>query len=47
MILKYLKDTKSLEIHYSGYPVVIKGSNDFNWISDSDDMKLRVDVFSF
>ena len=26
-------------ILYSGFPVVLKGYNDANWISDSDDIK--------
>jgi hypothetical protein len=38
-ILKYLKGTKNLAIHYSGHPAVIEGFSDSNWISDSDDMK--------
>ena len=26
-------------IHYSGYPMVLEGSSDSNWISDDDEMK--------
>ena len=27
------------EIHYSGYPMVLQGYRDSNWISDADEMK--------
>ena len=39
MILKYLKGTKNLGIHYYGHPTVIDRFSDSNWINDSDDMK--------
>ena len=39
-LLKYLKGTKNIRIHYSGHPVVIEGFSNSNWISDSDDMKV-------
>jgi hypothetical protein len=35
-VLRYLKDTISLGIHYSGHPVVLEGYSDSNWISDID-----------
>jgi hypothetical protein len=38
-ILHYLKDTASYGIHYSGYPRILEGSSDSNWISDADKTK--------
>ena len=38
-VLRYLKGTSNLGIHYSGHPAVLEGFSDSNWISDSDDMK--------
>jgi hypothetical protein len=35
-VLRYLKGTMSFEIHYSGYPAVLEGYSDSNWISDID-----------
>ena len=38
-VMRYLKGTTSYEIHYSGYPKVLEGYSDSNWISDADDIK--------
>ena len=32
-VMRYLKGTVSYEIHYSGYPRVLEGYSDSNWIS--------------
>jgi hypothetical protein len=38
-VLRYLKGTTSYGIHYSGYPRVLEGYSDSNWISDTDETK--------
>jgi hypothetical protein len=38
-IMRYLKGTASYGIHYSGYPRVLEGYSDSNWISDADEIK--------
>src|SRR5213075_257969 len=35
----YLKGISSYGIHYTGYPRVLEGYNDSNWISDADEIK--------
>ena len=37
--MRYLKDTMSYGIHYTGYPRVVEGYSDSNWISDADEIK--------
>ena len=37
-VLRYLKGTMSYGIHYTGYPKVLEGYCDANWISDADEM---------
>jgi hypothetical protein len=37
-ILRYLKGTMSLGIHYTGYPTILEGYCDANWISDVDEI---------
>jgi hypothetical protein len=37
-VLRYLKVTVSLVIHYTGYPTVLEGYCDANWISDADEI---------
>ena len=37
--MKYLRGTMSYGIKYSGFPVVLEGYIDANWISDSDEKK--------
>jgi hypothetical protein len=37
-VLRYLKGTMSLGIHYIGYPTVLEGYCDANWIYDADDI---------
>jgi hypothetical protein len=37
-VMHYLVGTMDYRIHYSGYPVVLKGYNDANWISDVDEL---------
>ena len=38
-VLRYLKGTASYVVHYTGYPRVIEGYSDSNWISDADESK--------
>ena len=38
-VIRYLKDTMELGLHYSGYHVVLEGYSDSNWISDVDEIK--------
>jgi hypothetical protein len=38
-VLRYLKGTASYGIHYTGYPRVLEGYSDSNWISDADETK--------
>jgi hypothetical protein len=37
-VLHYLKGTMSYGIHYTGYPRVLEGYCDANWISNADDI---------
>jgi hypothetical protein len=37
-VLRYLKGTMSYGIHYTGYPRVLEGCCDANWISDADEI---------
>ena len=37
-VLRYLKGTMSYGIHYAGYPRVLEGYCDANWISDADEL---------
>jgi hypothetical protein len=37
-VMCYLKGTMSLGIHYTGYPIVLEGYCDANWISDADEI---------
>jgi len=37
--MKYLRGTMDYAIEYSGFPVVLEGYNDANWISNSDETK--------
>jgi hypothetical protein len=37
-VLRYLKGTMSLGIHYIGYPTILKDYCDANWISDADEI---------
>jgi hypothetical protein len=36
--MHYLAGTMDYEIHYSGYPAVLEGYSDANWISDMDEL---------
>ena len=38
-LMKYLNCTVNCGILYSGFPTVLKGYNDANWISNSDEIK--------
>ena len=38
-VLKYLRDTINYGLCFSGFPSVLEGFSDANWISDSDEMK--------
>ncbi len=44
--MRYLKGTMSYRIHYTGYPKVLEGYSDSNWISDADEIKAQVDMCS-
>ena len=37
--MHYLKGTTSYGIHYSGYPKVLEGYSDSNWIFDAEEIK--------
>nr|ABA96256.1 retrotransposon protein, putative, Ty1-copia subclass [Oryza sativa Japonica Group] len=39
-VMRYLKGTMSYGIHYTGYPKVLEGYSDSNWISDADEIKV-------
>jgi hypothetical protein len=38
-VLRYLVGTIAYGIHYTGYPSVLEGYSDANWISDADEIK--------
>ena len=38
-VMRYLKGTVSYGIHYAGYPRILEGYSDSNWISDADELK--------
>ena len=38
-VMRYLVGTMNYGIHYSGYPKVLEGYSDSNWISDADELK--------
>ncbi|XP_071926967.1 secreted RxLR effector protein 161-like [Coffea arabica] len=38
-LMKYLRGTMNFDILYSGFPTVLEGYSDANWISDSNDTK--------
>ena len=38
-LIKYLRGTMNYGILYSGFPTVLEGYSDANWISDSDEIK--------
>ena len=38
--MRYLKGTMNYGIHYTGYPWVLEGYSDANWISDADKIKV-------
>jgi hypothetical protein len=40
--MRYLKGTTSYEIYYAGYPKVLEGYSDSNWISDVDEIKATI-----
>jgi hypothetical protein len=37
-VVRYLKGTVSYSIHFTGYPRVLEGYCDANWISDVDEL---------
>jgi hypothetical protein len=37
--MRFLKGTVDYGIHYTGYPRVLEGYSDSNWISDADEIK--------
>jgi hypothetical protein len=38
-LLRYLKGTINLGLSYSGFPAILEGYCDANWIPDSDELK--------
>ena len=38
-VLKYLKETINYSLTYCGFPSVLEGYTDANWISDSNELK--------
>ena len=38
-LMKYLRGTMNYGILYNGFPAVLEGYSDANWISDSDEKK--------
>ena len=36
-LLRYLKGTMDLGLHFAGYPIVLEGYGDVNWVSDNDE----------
>uniref|UniRef100_A0A2N9FSN7 Retrovirus-related Pol polyprotein from transposon TNT 1-94-like beta-barrel domain-containing protein n=1 Tax=Fagus sylvatica TaxID=28930 RepID=A0A2N9FSN7_FAGSY len=36
-LLRYLKGTMDLGLHFAGYPIVLEGYCDANWVSDNDE----------
>ena len=38
-VMRYLKGTMNYGLHYTGYPSVLEGYSDENWIFDADEMK--------
>lgn len=38
-VLRYLRGTTSYGIHYTGYPSVLEGYSNSNWISDANEIK--------
>ena len=38
-LMRYLVGTMNYGIHYTGYPKVLEGYSDSNWISDADELK--------
>jgi hypothetical protein len=37
--MRYLRGTSTYGLHYTGYPAVLEGYSDSNWISDVDEIK--------
>ena len=38
-VMRYLQGTVNYGIHYSGYPTVLEGHSDANWITGSNEVK--------
>jgi hypothetical protein len=38
-VMRYLKGTSTYGLHYTGYPAVLEGYSDSNWISDANEIK--------
>ena len=45
-LMKYLKGTMNYGILYSGFPAVLEGYSDANWISDLDEINPLVVMYS-
>jgi hypothetical protein len=40
-VMHYLVGTMDYRIHYSGYPAVLEGYSNANWISDMDELYVK------
>jgi hypothetical protein len=38
-VMRYLRGTSTYGLHYTGYPAVLEGYSDSNWISNADEIK--------
>ena len=45
-LMRYLKGTMNYGIVYSGFPTILEGYSDANWISDSDEIKSTMVMYS-
>ena len=43
-VMHFLKGIINYGIHYTGYPRVLEGYSDSNWISDVDEIRPQVDM---
>jgi hypothetical protein len=37
--MRYLRGTSAYGLHYTGYPTILEGYSDYNWISDAAEIK--------
>ena len=46
-VMRYLKGTMNYGLHYTGYPSVLEGYSDANWISNADEMKATTGLYVY